>query len=174
MALVTAIAARLAIEPPSPVSFDQAREVAAARRPTSLPSAGCFVCGLEREPGDALRIVAGDLEPGRTAAPWVPGPAFAGPEDAGGGEVALEVVVAALDCPGGWAIAARERRREPLVLGRISIATAAGWPVRIGLPHVVVGSAAGAAGRKRFADTAIYDLDGRLCIAARSVWFPMP
>jgi hypothetical protein len=43
-------------------------------------------------------------------------------------------------------------------------------PVRTALPHVVLGVADGAEGRKRFASTAIFGPDGELCAVARSIW----
>jgi hypothetical protein len=166
--LVTALRIDNEIELPEPVGFDRALDVRTSYRGFShrlCPT--CFVCGTHRSPVDALRIFAGELEPGRVAAAWIPGPAFG--DDSG--RVGVEHAVAALDCPGAWAIAsARGGLPTPMLLGRLSVRCEA--PVRVGLPHVVVGAATGEAGRKRFAATAVYDAGGRLCAAARSIWFP--
>jgi len=60
----------------------------------------CFVCGMNRRPGDGLRIFPGPVTgQGLWAAPWKPDPSVAGPD----GRVRPEVVWAALDCPGYFA-----------------------------------------------------------------------
>jgi acyl-coenzyme A thioesterase PaaI-like protein len=155
-----------AIDPPDPVDFDRAVAARESYRGISdMPVEGCFVCGVGRSPADALRLMSGELEPGRVAAAWVPGPAL-GDER---GVVHEAYAIAALDCPGGWAIASMDARfRAPMLLGRIALRYVR--PVRVGLPHVVVGLATGHQRRKRFASTAIYDADRRLCAVARSTW----
>ena len=134
-----------------------------------MPVETCFVCGVKRSPADALRLFAGELAPGRVAATWIPGPAFG--DDPG--QVHTEHVIAALDCPGGWAVVSAEpRSRVPMVLGRVWVRSLA--PVRVGLPYVVVGAATGQEQRKHFASTAVCDAQGGLRAVARSVWFPRP
>jgi hypothetical protein len=166
--LATALRAEPAIEVPPPVGFDSAIGAGETYRGRSeMPIASCFVCGVARSPADGLRLHSGELAPGRIAAAWVPGPAFGDLH----GDVLVEYAVAALDCPGAWAIASVGARfREPMVLGRLWVRCLA--PVRVGLPHVVVGSATGEEGRKRFATTAIYGPGGHVCASARSIWFP--
>jgi len=164
-------ASRSADAPSAPpaASFDQAVAVRERYRGfEGIPFPTCFVCGPDRTPDDALRIFPGALRPGRVAAPWVPSPAI---EGAGRAHAAIEHVVAALDCPGAWAIASvSERLSVPMLLGRMTVQQLA--PVVVGLPHVVVGEARGESGRKRYSATAVYDLHGALCAVAHSIWFP--
>src|SRR5690606_12329497 len=83
------------------------------------PFPQCFTCGLEREPGDGLRLFTGPVAAGtddhRVACDWTPDPSLADATDPG--TVALPVVWAALDCPGAWAIDLSDRA---VVLGRIT------------------------------------------------------
>ncbi len=117
--------------------------------------ATCFVCGPDRS--DGLGVFPGPVE-GRdvVATPWLP------PE----GAVADEVVWAALDCPSGWAV--DEFSREGVLLGRLAARIVD--PVEGGETHVVVGWPTGAEGRKRFAGSAVFTSDGRICAYARSTW----
>jgi len=92
-----------ALEIPDPVSPAEARAAAGRARYFADPVfPDCFVCGMNRLPGDGLRIFPGPVA-GRAvwAAPWAPDPSVA---DAGG-RVRPEVVWAALDCPSGIAAA---------------------------------------------------------------------
>jgi hypothetical protein len=164
--VLVAEAARVSIEVdvPEPVSLEDA-EAARKRYPGFRRHAysTCFVCGPDR--ADGLGIFAGPVA-GRelVAAPWVP-------PDAGDVAVADEVVWAALDCPSGWAV--DEFSREGVLLGRLGARVLA--PVAAGEPHVVVGWPAGAEGRKRFAGSAVFTADGRVCAYARSTWLvPRP
>jgi hypothetical protein len=145
------------IEVPEPVSLAEA-EAARRHYPGFRRHAysTCFVCGPDR--ADGLGIFAGPVA-GRelVAAPWVP---------PGEGVVADEVVWAALDCPSGWAV--DEFSREGVLLGRLGARLLV--PVAAGEPHVVAGWPAGADGRKRFAGSAVFTADGRLCAYARSTW----
>jgi hypothetical protein len=89
------------LEIPDPVEVDRADK---ARHDSPLhqhhPFPGCFVCGPAREhPGDGLGVVCGPIGEGLVAAPWEVDESIP-VED---GEVAAEVVWAALDCPGGLA-----------------------------------------------------------------------
>ena len=63
--LVTARASSLDVEPPEPVSLDEARAAARAfPRHVGHPVPHCYVCGTERVAGDGLRILPGPV-PGR-------------------------------------------------------------------------------------------------------------
>jgi hypothetical protein len=132
---------------------------------------GCFVCGPARAPGDGLRIFPGPV-PGRKvwAAPWSPDPSVGGPD----GLVPDEVVWAALDCPGGVAIA--EARATPAegsaLLGRMS--TRLAGPVRIGTAHRVVAWPLERDGRKHTAGSALFGPDDQLLAVARAVWITVP
>jgi hypothetical protein len=118
------------------------------------PFPTCFVCGPDRPAGDGLRIFPGRLPDGRTAAP------FPVPD-----EVSVELMWAALDCPGGWAIISPGR---PYVLGRIAALVSA-------LPQpgdvcVVVGRCVSAAGRKAEVFSTVYGVDGTPLAAAKATW----
>jgi hypothetical protein len=114
----------------------------------------CFTCGPRRD--DGLGIFAGPVG-GRdlVASPWTPA------ED-----IAPEIVWAALDCPGGWAV--DDFQREGVLLGRMA-ARVAGLP-RAGEPHVVGGWRLAFDGRKRYAGSALWTAGGEVLAYARSTW----
>ncbi len=136
-------------------SLAEAR-IAAAAYPgfTDHPFPTCYVCGPERAEGDGLRIFAGRLDDGRTAAPWVVPP-----------DVAVETMWAALDCPGGWSAL---HTGQVYVLGRIAVAVAA-LPAP-GSTCVVVGAATSLQGRKALVDSSLYTPDGARLATARATW----
>ncbi len=116
----------------------------------------CFVCG-RRDDGSGLDIHAGRVA-GRddelVATTWV------------AREVSPEIVWAAIDCPGAYALRG-EGRGEPL-LARMAArvdrlpeegerCVVAGWPLD-------------ADGRKRNAGTALYGADGRVLAVSRQLW----
>jgi hypothetical protein len=146
--------AQVDVEVPEPLPFEEAQAAALpdGDRESAFPE--CFVCGWARE--DGLRIYAGPV-PGRqlVAATWTPR-----------NEVSSELVWAALDCPGAYAVHGGERG-DP-VLGRLA--------ARIEhLPHpgercVVLGWLLGEDGRKLYAGTALFGEGGRLLGAARATW----
>ena len=79
----------------------------------------CFVCGMNRGPGDGLRIFPGPVRGLSVwAAPWTPDRSVAD----SGGRVRPEVVWAALDCPSGIAAAeaAELRADTAILLGRMT------------------------------------------------------
>jgi hypothetical protein len=145
-----------AVEPPAPPTFAEAAEASRAVGGWGAPEFDeCFVCGV-RADGSGLDIHAG-LLPGRdglVASTWV----------ARG--VNPEIVWAAIDCPGAYALRV-EGRGEPL-LARIT--------ARIDrLPEegercVVVGWPLDADGRKRNAATALYGADGAPLAVSRQLW----
>ncbi len=141
---------------PSPVTFAEA--VAVADSYAGLhdhPFPTCFSCGTERDPGDALCLRPGPL-PGREgvhAAAWVPT------------EATTEIVWAALDCPGAWALGVGGR---PMVLGTMT-AEVDRLPV-VGEEHVVMAWARGSEGRKHWCGTALYAGDGSLLAHADATW----
>jgi len=147
--------------PPPPDPSDAA---AASRRYAGFethPAPECFVCGPKRRPGDALRIFAGPLEPGISAAPWIPDASL----DAGDGRIASEFAWAALDCP-GFAAAAPDMR--PMLLGELTAQV--DRRVAIEEPCVVVGWVIASSGRKHEAGTVLYDSERRLSAIARAIW----
>jgi hypothetical protein len=139
--------------PPAPEEAAAASEGVGAFGPPQF--AECFVCGV-RDDGSGLGLHPGPV-PGRdglVAATWV------------AREVAPEVVWAAIDCPGAYAVG-EVGRGEP-VLGRMT-ARVERLPAD-GEPCVVVGWPLGTEGRKLHAGTALYGRDGELLALARQVW----
>jgi len=160
-------AIELELDVPAPPSLEEA-ERASARYPGfeehAFPT--CFVCGPRRKPGDGLRIFAGPLGHGLVASPWVPDASLAVD-----GRLPTELVWAALDCPGAFAVHS-EGRGEAL-LGRFA-AHVDDVPA-VGERCVVVGWPLGEEGRKLFAGTALYGEDGRVLGRAHATWIvPLP
>ena len=148
--------ATLDLDPPARVSVAEA-EAARERhvRGWSPDFRECFVCG-DREDGDGLRIRVGSVA-GREplhAAPWVVT------------ESRPEIVWAAIDCPGAYAVGA-EGRGE-VVLGRMT--TRGARVPDVGEVCVVAAWPLGEDGRKLFAGTALFAEDGELLALARQVW----
>jgi hypothetical protein len=123
----------------------------------------CFCCGAELTADVGLRVFAAPV-PGlpQVAAAWTCEPVFA----ADGGELAPEIVCAALDCPGQFAWLAQGTRTG--LLGRLTVRI--DRPVRAGDPCVVIGWTLGNEGRKFYAGTALFDRRGALCAYAKAVW----
>lgn len=127
------------------------------------PFPTCFTCGPDRAEGDGLRLQPGPLlwRDDVTACRWVPDPAL----DAGDGRVALPVVWAALDCPGGWSV---DLVGRPMVLGSMSAVVLA--RPRVGEECVVMGAALGGSGRKTLTATTLYGGGRELLARAGGVW----
>ena len=144
----------LDLEPPAPVSFDDA--VAAQRPDLGSPFPECFVCGHARG-DDGLHIHAGPV-PGRDvyAAPWVVAEDAVGPE----------FVWAVLDCPGAYATGAVGRGW--CVLGKL--AARIDRVPQAGERCVVVAWNLGSEGRKYFAGTAVFTDAGELLGIGRATW----
>lgn len=124
---------------------------------------GCFVCGPERKPGDGMCIFPGKVAGyNMVASPWVPD----GSLNNGSGFAKREFVWSALDCPGAFAAV---DSYGPILLGRFTAELVA--PVAIGEPHVVIGWKEGQEGRKLFSGTAVFTAEGKLCGAAKAIWF---
>ncbi|MBM2822344.1 MAG: hypothetical protein HW413_1090 [Thermoleophilia bacterium] len=144
------------LEPVPAISLEEA-EAARERhvRGWSPEFGECFVCG-DRSSGDGLGIRVGPVlgrEP-LHAAPWTPS------------ESAPEMVWAAIDCPGAYAVGA-EGRGE-VVLGRMTARV-----LRVpssGERCVVTAWPVGEDGRKIYAGTALLTEDGELLAVARQVW----
>jgi hypothetical protein len=146
----------LDFDAPEPVSLDEAQRASERHVRVGSPEfRECFVCGV-RENGDGLCVYAGQVE-GREklhAAPWMVR------------ESAREIVWAAIDCPGAYAVGA-EGRGE-VVLGRMT-ARVSRVP-DAGERCVVAAWPLGEDGRKLFAGTALFAEDGELLALARQVW----
>ncbi len=147
---------RLELTSPAPVSISEAEEVRSRHVRVGNPAFGeCFVCGV-RGDGDGLGIHAGVVvgrEPVH-AAPWTVR------------ESAPELVWAAIDRPGAYAVGAQGRGE--VMLGRMTArvlrvpevderCAVAAWPL-------------GEDGRKLFAGTALFAEDGELLAIAKQTW----
>jgi hypothetical protein len=147
---------RVELDPPAPVSVADAEEAATRHVRVGSPLfRECFVCGI-RGDGDGLGVHAGAVD-GREpllAAPWT------------ADEPSPEVVWAAIDCPGAYAVGAAGRGE--IVLGRMTARV-----LRIpaaGERCVVVAWPCGEDGRKLFAGTALFSGAGELLALARQTW----
>ncbi len=125
----------------------------------------CFVCGPHRKPGDGLRLFTGPADGfDGVADVWVPAPEFAGDD----GRVRPEILWAALDCPGAFAVGFGD---NPMVLARIAgnlhALPAAGDRL------VVAGWHHFHDGRKHGAGTAIYTEDGQLIAQSDQLWIEL-
>lgn len=152
-------------EAPAAPSFEEAGS--AAKNYICLveghPFPTCFVCGPDREEGEALCIYPGKVNSDdMVAAPWTPDGSLADAH----GDVRDEFVWAALDCPGAFAIMGDTHKM--IVLGRMSadIRTR----VKAGENCVVIGWKKGSDGRKHFSGTAVYNSSGELCAVGNAVW----
>ena len=128
---------------------------------TDHPFPGCFVCGPDRGVGDGMRLFPGALEPGRTACTWEPHASVAGTD----GAVPVEIVWAALDCPGGWS---SDLGGRPMVLGTMTAVVDRAPDV--GERCVVVGRLDASEERRSSTSTALYGGDGALLARAEAVW----
>jgi hypothetical protein len=156
---------RATLLPVPPVPYDAA--VDAGLRYAGLsdhPFPECFSCGPERSPGDGLRLRPGpvDGDDGVVAAAWTPDESVVD----GSGQVAVAVPVlwAALDCPGGWAV---ELAGRPMVLGTMTASILA--RPRAEEPLVVTARALSVSDRKATTATTLYK-DGEVLAVAAHVW----
>ena len=156
---------------PEPVSLEAAR--AAGQRNIGLSQRVhpiCFTCGPERAEGDGLRVFAGQVEgreAGVVADAWTPHAAFADAD----GRMPVEVIWAALDCPGFFAWVEKEGRHGAL------LGTMTGEVLRrpkAGEPCVILAWPIAREGRKETAGVALFSADGELMARAYQVWIVMP
>jgi hypothetical protein len=154
----------LRLDVPQPLSFEAAEE-AAGRFPRFVdhPIPRCLVCGPEREAGDGLRIFPGPVNGGGLyAAPWVPDASVADRN----GVVRPEIVCAALDCPGAFAM--NEPPQGLALLGRLALELVK--PIAVGERCVILAWPIAREGRKLFPGTAIFSESGDLRAVARATW----
>jgi len=120
------------------------------------PFPECFVCGPAREVADGLRIFAGPVSglSGVVAAPWR------------AREVGPEIVWAAIDCPGGFAVGISALGET--VLGRMT-ARIERLP-REGERCIALGWPLGEDGRKLHAATALLGETSDVLAVARQIW----
>jgi hypothetical protein len=133
----------------------------------SLPT--CFVCGPDREEGDALCIGAGPMDPndslwqGDLAASWIPSVSFA--DDSG--KIAREYIWSALDCPTGYT-GFRGGAQAPMLLGRFAVAIER--DLMAGEHCAIHTWCDGQEGRKHFSSGVLYGEDGTQVARAKATW----
>lgn len=129
------------------------------------PFPTCWVCGPDRAPGDGLRLFPGAVagaEAGLVAAPWTPREDL----DDGTGEVAVEQVWAALDCPSFFGLGPD---LPTAVLGSLTVTQHA--PLIVGDPYIVLGwTRAPTQGRRLHGASAITSVDGQLMASGQATW----
>ena len=157
---------------PGPVSLAEAHAVAGRAHYYTDPAfPDCFVCGMNRGPGDGLRIFPGRV-PGRAlwAAPWTPDTSVTNAD----GRVRPEVVWAALDCPSGIAAAEATALSQDtaILLGRMTASLAT--PPAPGDRCVVIAWPGARDGRKLRAGSAVLGPGGEVLAAASAVWLTVP
>jgi len=143
------------LEPPAPVTLAEAEDAASRHDASWLTGefSECFSCGDRPEDGLCIHVgpVAGrDVQ----AAPWV------------AREVSPEVVWAAIDCSGAYAVGGPGRGE--VVLGRMA-AELHRLPVE-GERCIVLSWPLGEDGRKLYAGTALTTAEGELLALARQTW----
>lgn len=158
----------LDIEVPEPPTYSEAeRAMHSFRAYHDHPLPRCFVCGIDRPPGDGLRIFPGPLAGcDLVACPWVPDASLSDPD----GVVRAEFLWSALDCPGAFTFPQIEKG---VVLAGELAATML-HPVPAGERYIVAGWEIGREGRKHFTGTAIFSESGECCALARAVWIEVP
>lgn len=156
--------------PPAPPSLEAAQ--AAGERYVGLQQRvhpTCLTCGPERQEGDGLRVFVGQVEgapTGHVAGVWTPHAAFADAQDL----APVEVVWAALDCPGYFAWFVKEGRHGAL------LGTMTGEVIRrprAGEACIVLAWPITRDGRKEMAGVALFSAAGELLARAHQVWIIM-
>lgn len=161
--VATAIPGRPQLEVPRPPTLEQARrarERYAGQTGHVFPT--CFVCGPQREPGDALCIYAGPVGDGIVAAPFEVPPDLVDE----GGHALPEIVWAALDCPGYFAVTGE--RLQPMVLGELCAELRAAVPV--GETLVAFAWPLQVEGRKAHCGSAVATREGEVLAVGRGTW----
>jgi hypothetical protein len=168
LVIASARRAELDLDVPDPVGVATAME-ARVQFPgyRAHPFPDCFVCGTDRCSGKGMNLFTGPLQNGIVASSWTPAEEFA----MAGGGVAPELVCAALDCPGAWALIDRYGIDGPFVLGRMTYRLSKA--IQPDETYVVMGWARGRDGRKAFCGTAVYDTHGEVCASAAATWIEL-
>ncbi len=162
-------ASDLELDVPAPPGFDDAERASrdfSGFRSHRFPT--CFVCGVDRKPGDGLRLFAGPVaDRDLVACTWIPDPSLS--KD--GRTVDPVFVWSALDCPGGFSFP--HPRSGTILLGELTVRLQA--PLEPGAPAIVIGWQIGQDGRKHFTGTALFSSGGAVCHGAgRATWFEVP
>lgn len=161
------------LDVPPPVSLD-AVELAVQRSPAlsgNHGAPGCFGCGPQQPPGRGLRQFPGPIgDTGLSGAHWT------APVDLtdGEGHTPVEVVWAALDCPGGWALGIRGVL-GPDAFPALTRQTAEVLaPTHPGERLVTLAWPVESDPARPEAGTAVYGADGTVRAVAHLVHAPMP
>ena len=153
-----------AVPPPAP-SFSEAK--AASKNYSGFVQHSfpyCFVCGTRRSMGDGLRLFPGAIQDGSlVATPWVPDSSLAD----GSGDVAVEFLWAALDCPSAFAFLPLPEGKR-VVLGELSVRIESA--VSPFDKCVVMGWRIGVDGKKHVAGSAIFAESGKVIAVGRATW----
>jgi hypothetical protein len=152
------------VDPPPPVTFDDARAAEADSIFLSdrHPFPTCFACGPRRPEDDGLRLFAGPVADRELfAAAWTPAAEF------GDDTVDPLFVWAALDCPSS----APTMSGKTIVLA--SLAAALRRPIAIGEPHVIGSWRISDEGRKHWNGVVLWDAEGGVCAVGRALWIEL-
>lgn len=124
----------------------------------------CFCCGPANSEEEGLRVLIGRM-PGNSALAgvWTAPPAFA----ASDGTMPPEITLAAIDCPGIWALIAAAPVETPEHVVTGTLAAEMARPLRAGERYIVIAWTLGREGRRLNAGTAIVDADGTPLVIAR-------
>ena len=134
------------------------------RDSSGSPVPNCFVCGVNRAPGEGLRVFAGKVADHHCAASrWTPGPELAGTD----GMISDRYIWAALDCPSAWALP--DEFGENTLLARMEAETF--LPLKAGTACTVLAWQLGDVdGRKATAASALVDGQGAVIAHTRTLW----
>lgn len=124
----------------------------------------CYVCGPKRKESDGLRLFTGLASAGDYVA--APFHTFDELYNANG-QMTIETIYAALDCPGAYAITQIDEEKV-LVLGEIVVDIIE--PIRKGDKLIVMGWYLGKERKKNFSGTAIINQAGDIKAKAKATW----
>jgi len=154
----------LDLQPPSPPTLNDA--LTASKKYTGFdhhPFPSCFVCGPRRDEGDGLHLFTGPVgDSGLVASPWHVHASLAID-----GKIPNEILWAALDCPGAFAVMP-DMSKKAIVLGQLTARIES--RVNAGQHCIVIGWPIGVDGRKHFAGSAVFDEKGGLIAIAKATW----
>jgi len=160
--------AELSVEIPAIVSAAEA-EAASVQNPWTdkHPFPGCFGCGPDRDPSEAIRVIPGEVpERDVFADSWTPDPSLADDD----GQVSKLFTWAALDCP--TAAPAIAPGSGPHVLARLT-ADPELAPIMAGEKHIVVAWLIERGERKSRGGAVIFKLDGTPCAVSEGLWIKL-
>jgi len=153
------------LTPPNPPTFEAA--AISTMKEEDFPyhyALNCFVCGRKRAVGDGLRIFPGPVKgENYVAGTWIPDSSLS--DEAG--YIKNEILWAALDCPGGWAIVHEKNRA--VILGRLAVQILG--KIRPGEECIALGWTLSEEGKKFHSGSAIYSARGQLYAKGKATWF---